>query len=914
MSSTAHPDGPTAPQDDPTPPADRPRDPSGPPPPPAVIDPQAQATEEIVHRLPAPVPMTPAPQRAVTVVDLPVHRLRRPGDLMRAIAAVLGIGLVLLLAVYAPATTEGVSEDVRNALPAAVRTVLSVPVTLLGGVVVIAMPTLIALNHLVRRRPRLVAESVLAAVAAALLTGAGARLLVRYGPADLVDGLSIFRDQISFTPAVAALAAFLSVAGSFERRRLVNWTWNLLWLALVLQLLIGGMSLAGALASVLLGRAVGMTARYLTGVLGDRAYGAALVRALRRCGLDPERVQRIIDGRPVEGAEVLVVVTDEPIGYVEDDPTLDPDDTAPGSEEFTVGVPDSDTRAWVAARPRPTIRTSTAVIGEEEGENRIYSVRGQDGRVWDVGVLDGDRQVVGVLAGFWSAVRFKGLSRPPVLALRGAAERAALMSYAAVAAGIRTPRLSGIATEQDSAILVADHVPGTRTLGDVPTERLTDEVLDGIWHEVKSAHAAGLAHRNLDDAAFLLDDEDRVWLTGWAEGEISSPPLSRRLDVVAVLAMLALRVGTERAMAAAARNLTAEDLEAIAPLFQAVLLPERTRDKADKKMLGQIRELLVGLIPTTADLQPVQMRRFSARTVLAVTVGVAAIVLLLTSFNLSDMVRYVRQADPWWLLAAFGLGMMTFLGSALALVALSPVRLSLWRATLVQGAASAVAIVTPAGIGPAALNLRFLQKSKLDTPMAVATVTLVQVSQIVTTIVLLIGVALATGSSGALDSLPSGTVLIVLLAILAVVAALLAIPAIRRWAQRTITPTLRQIWPRLVWMVGQPRRVVLAVVGNLMTTVGYVAAFGCTLLAFGETLPIATLTIAYLAANAAGSAVPTPGGIGAIELALTTGLRAAGINGAVALSTAFVFRLITFWIRIPLGWLALRHLQKRNLI
>lgn len=60
--------------------------------------------------------------------------------------------------------------------------------------------------------------------------------------------------------------------------------------------------------------------------------------------------------------------------------------------------------------------------------------------------------------------------------------------------------------------------------------------------------------------------------------------------------------------------------------------------------------------------------------------------------------------------------------------------------------------------------------------------------------------------------------------------------------------------------------------------------------------------------------MPVPGGIGAVELALTSGLTAAGITYAVALSSSMVFRLVTFWIRIPLGWFALQHLQKRNLV
>ncbi len=45
-----------------------------------------------------------------------------------------------------------------------------------------------------------------------------------------------------------------------------------------------------------------------------------------------------------------------------------------------------------------------------------------------------------------------------------------------------------------------------------------------------------------------------------------------------------------------------------------------------------------------------------------------------------------------------------------------------------------------------------------------------------------------------------------------------------------------------------------------------------------------------------------------------TACTAAGITYAVALSSSMVFRLVTFWIRIPLGWFALQHLQKRNLV
>lgn len=944
-------------------------------------------TAEIAARLPAPVRPSPPPDRTVEVVDLPVYRIRRPGDLVAAVVTTVGIALVLLLAVFAHATTEGVTEDVRGAIPGTLQTVLLAPVNLLEGVVTFLLPIVIGVERLFRRQLRLVAEAMAAALIAGLVTAGALWLLDAVGPDVLVDGVAT-PGGVTLVPLIAALTAFLTIVAATDRRGLVAWTWNLLWITLVLLVLRGGITLPGALASVLLGRTLGLVVRYVTGVLGDRAYGESLLRALRRAGIDPVAVTRVVDGEPMLDVEPTRITTDAPIGYrsesetasdaveralaevdeAEGHPAEGSDRTAaestapnapPARATTPAGPPTSahtgrdprTTATWelseqdvermreTAERPavagstgssmtnpfgsrrqgetaRPELRTASAVVGEDEGENRIYSVRDVDGRVWDVGVLDDDRQVLGALATFWRAVRLRGLQRRTGVSLRASVERASLLSYAAESAGVRTPKLRGIATEQGSAVLVSEHVTGSETFGDIQTRRLTDRVLDRIWEQVRIAHAAGLAHRELDDQAILIDAGDRVWLAGWIEGEIASPSLARRLDLTHVLALLALRVGSERAMASANRNLNQPQLASIAPILQPVALPERTRADArrNRAVLKEVQELLVRVIPTAADAPPMQLRRFSVRTIVTVTVAVVAVVVLLTSINIEQIVGYVREANPWWLVAAFVLGLSTYLGSAMTLKAFSPVAIPLWRTTLVQIAASVVALVAPAGVGPAAINLRFMQKQRLDTPMALATVALVQISQFVTTVLLLVVVALVTGSSGALDQLPSGAVLIGVLVVVTLVGSALAVPRLRRWVLAKITPTLKQIWPRLVWVVGQPGRLLIGLLGNVIMTVGYIAAFGLTLHAFGASIPLTTLAIVYLVSNTAGSAVPTPGGVGAVEGALTAGLTAAGVATAVAFGTAFVFRLLTFWGRVPLGWFALRYLQKRNLV
>jgi uncharacterized membrane protein YbhN (UPF0104 family) len=47
-----------------------------------------------------------------------------------------------------------------------------------------------------------------------------------------------------------------------------------------------------------------------------------------------------------------------------------------------------------------------------------------------------------------------------------------------------------------------------------------------------------------------------------------------------------------------------------------------------------------------------------------------------------------------------------------------------------------------------------------------------------------------------------------------------------------------------------------------------------------------------------------------VEAALTAGLTAAGVAAGQALSATLLFRLATFWLPIPAGWLAWTRLQR----
>jgi uncharacterized membrane protein YbhN (UPF0104 family) len=812
------------------------------------------------------------PTTNVAIDDVPTVRVHHPSDLLGMVLSALAVALVLVLATYAHNTTSGVAEDVQGFATLLAR-ILFVPVSLLEGFVILAVPLAVIIELTIRRLGRQLLEGFAAALAALLLNEATLWAIETFGSEELVIGMSIRSGStwvVTLPAYVALIVGLLTVVGPRGRRKTVTWSWNLLWLAVGVLLITAGVSLPGLVVSFLLGRVTGLGVRYLSGVRSERAYGDSLVAGVRRAGFDPVRLSRVADATTEGDAEV-------------------------GASSGLDG--DSAARA---------LTRSTG--------SRVYELTTADGDELDLVVIDGDRQVVGMLTRLWRSLRMRGLEGRSVVSLRQAAERAALLAYAARAAGVRTPKLLSIAEADDSMLLVQERPGRAVPLGDLHPEELTDEVLREIWAQLQLAHDAGIAHRALTSDILLLETvvgQPVVWVTGWEQGDVASSELARRLDLTQLVALLALRVGATRALDSAVAVLPAHHIEAIGPLLQTITLPRLTRDemRAHKQVLAELRSALVARLPE-ADVAPQQLVRFGARTVLTILVPIAAIVFVITSINVDEILTALAAGDWRWTVVAFLLGLVTLVGAALAFVAFSPVKLSLWRATLVQTAATFVGLAAPAGIGPAALNLRMLTRRGVSATLSAATVALVQVSQFIVTLVLLLVLTIASGDTE--SPLPVSPAALVAVGVVAVLlAASLLVPRVRQWVLAKTMPTLRQTWPRLIEVLGQPWRLALAFGGNLIMTLGFIFAFDASLAAFGQDATLIQVALVYLAGNTAGALVPTPGGMGTIELALAGALTTTtGINAGIATSIAVLFRVATYWLRIPIGWAAMRYLQK----
>lgn len=876
------------------------------------------------------------PRRSALLIDEEARWIRHPRDLFSASITALAIGGVMLLAIYASSTTLAVTRDVRTATNEILETILFIPVNVLEGLISFFLPLTVIVDIAWHRRWRALITAAGATVSAVGIAFGLLWFFTKYFPlspltGQLSDSLTE-QSYIWLLPYVAVISAILTVASSGKKTKTARWGWPLLSIVLVLSVLQGNQTLPGALITAFLGTTCGMLARYILGDLPNHAAGVDLVHLVRRAGIDAKLIVRI-DELPEEATlQAWVASARTDLGHVDrygvEQIRAILKQAGESAENAETGRTAHDDLPYTTTLPLPSPGLIRALdvdanevrdtvlesyhppIGEEAARN--YVVIDADDVAYHASMLDADRQIVGLLATMWSRIVLTTTARHTEATIEAAKDRFALMELAAVSARLVPDRGLHVAATDNSAVILM-RVCGGTALDRLDADGIPDSALDEVWDILRRAHQRGLSHGDVQAGVTALRD-GHVELLHWENGSIAASEMERRIDMAQTMAMMAGMVGIDRAVASANRCLSADQVISLAPILQRAVIPAQTRAQFhDRKELESLRDRLTEQVPEVGTITPTQLYRFSPRTVVTVTIGLIAVYLLLGSVNFTDLRETLAQANPLWMLFAFGSALFTYLGAAMTLQAYTAEKLPLRESTIVQVAASVVTLVAPAGIGPAALNLRFLHKRRVPTPIALATVTLVQVAQFATTIIFLIVLSLATGEVGRL-TLPSGSVLFgVVLAIL-VIGALMLITPLRQWVARKTRPTIDQVWPRLVWLTTHPSRILYGFAGSIVQTIAFVTCFGGCLASFGYPLPIVTLALTYLLSNSLGSIIPSPGGIGPVETALTGGLSVAGVPYSIAFSTAILYRLFTFWGRVPLGWLALRYLSKREII
>lgn len=179
---------------------------------------------------------------------------------------------------------------------------------------------------------------------------------------------------------------------------------------------------------------------------------------------------------------------------------------------------------------------------------------------------------------------------------------------------------------------------------------------------------------------------------------------------------------------------------------------------------------------------------------------------------------------------------------------------------------------------------------------------------------LLLTIGLFTGRNTLSGMIPTNTLIMVIAIVALVVSAAMAIPPVRHLVTEKYLPVVKVYARNLVNVLARPKELALGIAGALVLNLATGLGFWAALMAFGYHTNPAETTFIFLLANTLGSAVPTPGGLGAVEAVLSVAFTAVGIPSSIAVSATLVYRIAFYWLRIPVGALAMKWLDMHNLI
>ncbi|HXZ78112.1 MAG TPA: hypothetical protein VEH31_45560, partial [Streptosporangiaceae bacterium] len=598
---------------------------------------------------PAQAGTVPAP--GLIVEDQRARRIRRPIDLLRCLLAVLGIVVAIGVGLLAGATARGVQIDAVGAsskLPHPVLALLGVAATL----ALLLWPAALAVRQLSRRQPRRLAEAVLTGGATIALVALANQALQHGAAPALYEAIAIRRAGATgpLDGYLAGLAAYATIIGLTGPSRWRTALWLAVGIYAIATLATASTTVLSLLITLLLGRAIGLGVRYAAGEWSQR----------------------------------------------------------PTAEEIAAGLS-------TAGHPVTVMRR----VRQEGSESRRYAATGRGGNRLDVRVFDRDQEAAGALYRLYRWLRLQGqVRRDRPLTLERAVERRALLSYAADEAGVRTPRLLAlISVGSDATVLAHEQLAGATLAqlagapdgsgedGRGPAETPqpdpdpagpdsahasqarqdlaspdpahpggpadsapTDDQLLRVWEAVLRLHAHRVTHRALTADRIMLAGDGDVVLLDPGNGDVAATDLQLRLDVAQLLAELALLVGPDRTAGLAAKAVSADELVAVVPLLQPIVLYRSTRVAVRRRrdVLPALRKQLLDVAPGE-DAAPVRLERVRPRSVVTLIASLVAGYLLLGQLGRVSLLSTLQAADWRWAVLALALSAVTYPGAAWSL-------------------------------------------------------------------------------------------------------------------------------------------------------------------------------------------------------------------------------------------------------
>ena len=235
-------------------------------------------------------------------------------------------------------------------------------------------------------------------------------------------------------------------------------------------------------------------------------------------------------------------------------------------------------------------------------------------------------------------------------------------------------------------------------------------------------------------------------------------------------------------------------------------------------------------------------------------------------------------------------------------------------------AGNAIQNSLPGGVAWASIfAFRQFRRRGADEVLAAWTVMAVGVVSVIgLAVVAAVGFLIASGQGAPLDLLEVIAVVVVLAAGVAVIVhrespasataigvlatSLHASQRLFRRPRGDATAVAEKVWGRLTTVTPSPREWAVATGLSLANWSFDCLCLAIAFLAVGADVPVRGLLLAYGAGQLASTLPFTPGGLGVVEGSLAIALVAYGGSGSSTVAAVLLYRIISFWLLLPIGW------------
>jgi glycosyltransferase 2 family protein len=520
----------------------------------------------------------------------------------------------------------------------------------------------------------------------------------------------------------------------------------------------------------------------------------------------------------------------------------------------------------------------------------------------------------GALREIWRKLRLRDIETAPLLAsMRRAVEHRALMTIAIGDVEVANTSMIGLAALDRGWTLYAHN--GNR--GTPIDECVTATPVGRVWDALRVLHENQMSHGDLR-SRFITVHDGAVLFGGFGSAEYGATEAQLQSDIAQLLVTTTALYGAEPAVGAAIESFGKDGVLTASRRLTRSAVPKRIRKSLPDAgaVITEARDEVMRQTGTDEIRAETITRYTRSQIIQLVLLGALVYVAYPFISAVPTFFTELRTANWWWALLGLAVSALTYVGAAAALWACADGLVSLRSLVIMQVANKFAATTTPAGVGGLALSARFLQKGGLNALRSTTAVALQQSVQVITHIGLLVFFSTAAGASTDLTRfVPDATVLYLIAGVtLGLVGTFLFVPKLRRWLATAVRPRLSEILGDLRELAGEPKRLGLIVLGCAGTTLGAALALWASIEAFGGDTSFVTVTVVTMIGGTLASAAPTPGGVGAVEAALIGGLAAFGVPAAIGVPSVLLYRVLTCWLPVFVGWQVMRWLTRQEMI